>query len=97
MTHDEYIEQIRLLEAEMREAIGEIQTLQLTPEEQKAVDALPQDKLDLMESIIAKYEAGPIDIRRDMVLKGIAIMLTKTGSVLQKAWTLGQKAGVSFG
>lgn len=97
MTHEEYIDAIKALQESMLEAVGSIETLELTKEERTVVDALPDDKKKLIDSLLSKYQAGPVDVRRRMVEKGIAILILKGGPTLRKAWKLGEKAGVEIG
>lgn len=96
-THEQYIEEMKALDLEMRDALGELKTLELTPEEQKVISALPTSKHRLIESVLSRYQAGPVDLRRDMVYKALAVMMMKTKPVLSKAWKLGTESAKSFG
>lgn len=97
MTHEEYIEAIKALQESMLEAVGNIDTLELTKEERTVIDSLPDEKKRLIDSLLSKYQAGPIDVRRNMIEKGIATLILKGGPTLRRAWKLGEKAGVEIG
>jgi hypothetical protein len=91
MTHDQYAGSVRELNAKMREAIGKIETLQLTKQERAVIDALPKDKIRIMESVLSRYQSTPVDMRREMVLKGIALLIINA-RLLADGWKLGTKA-----
>lgn len=94
MDHDRYVSEIKRIQEQLRKAVGEIDSLELTPEEQGAVDNLPDERRQVYEEILSKYApASDVDIRRQIVWKGLGILLTRAEPFIREAYELGRKTG----
>ena len=91
--HDQYVNAVKALEESLKDV--QIDTFDLSPEEEEALQAAPERIWELHEAFLARYTPyrEEYDMRDRAFRKYLAVVLLKGEPVFRKAFDEGYSAG----